>query len=608
MVALLVAPASALAQTSAPGKRVLLLYGHDANAPAVVAFAKGLRGEVVRSEGAERVELYEEILDFDRFPSQDWARLAGFLVHKYQAFRIDAIVAEGSLTLKFAVERIRDHFPGVPIVYGLAFEPGVDYDALPSDVTGRRQPMTFAGTLTLAKRLQPDAEQVILIGGAAPMDSGLITSAVRDITPLLGNLKLVTMQDWTYQSLLAELRKLPPRTIGILSAFSGDRRGQRFNAGDLIASVTSAASVPMYGIARNWVGDGIVGGSVMSFDDDGVRTGRLLVSVLRRSPGQPMPAAEVADAALVVDARQLERWGLSESRLPPGTEVLFRTPTIWARYWPVIFAALAIMAAESVLIASLLLERRRRIRAQQVLEDSRAQLAHIARVATLGELAAAVSHELRQPLSAIRAHASAGARLLEGAQPDLGEAREIFRDIENDDVRATEVLDHIRLLLRKEAPDNVPVDLNHICTQAIHLLNHDAGLRGIRLQLSLEPNLPLITGNAVQLQQVVLNLAMNAMDAVQASERSRRGQEEVVVGTSAAAGSVEIFVRDSGPGLSAEVQQRIFEPFYSTKSHGLGMGLAIVRSIVERHGGQVRAENHDARGAVFRVQLPVGDR
>ena len=174
-----------------------------------------------------------------------------------------------------------------------------------------------------------------------------------------------------------------------------------------------------------------------------------------------------------------------------------------------------------------------------MLEESRAQVAHIARVATLGELAAAASHELRQPLTAIRANATAGARRLDQSPPNLSEAREIFRDIENDDMRATEVLEDIR-----------------------------------------------------------------AMDAVQASQPSGRGQE-VVVGTSAAAGSVEVFVRDTGPGLSAEMQQRIFEPFYSTKSHGLGMGLAIVRSIVERHGGRVRAENHDGRGAVFRVQLPV---
>jgi hypothetical protein len=244
MAALLGAPASALSQTAPAGKRVLFLYGHTPAAPAVMAFTKGLRGELMRIEGPERVEFYEEILDFERFAVQDEARLANSLVDKYQRRGVDAILVEGSLALKFAVERLRDRFPGVPIVYGLAFEPVVNFDALPSNVTGRRQPLTFAGTLALAKQLQPDAERVILVSGATALDSLLLTGAIREITPPLGDLELVTMDDWTYPSLLAQLRKVPPRSIVILSAFSGDRLGQRFNSGDLIASVTRALPYP----------------------------------------------------------------------------------------------------------------------------------------------------------------------------------------------------------------------------------------------------------------------------------------------------------------------------------------------------------------------------
>ena len=147
------------------------------------------------------------------------------------------------------------------------------------------------------------------------------------------------------------------------------------------------------------------------------------------------------------------------------------------------------------------------------------------------------------------------------------------------------------------------MDLNGICERASELLVHDAARRGVQLRLSLEPGLPPVIGDAVQLQQVVLNLALNAMDAVQASP----GTREVVLGTSAGSGEVEIFVRDTGPGLSPEVRLRVFEPFFSTKTQGLGMGLAIVRSIVERHRGRVHAENEEAGGAVFRVQLPIAD-
>jgi signal transduction histidine kinase len=599
-VSMLVFPVSLGAQPTGEGARVLVLYGHDDTAPIVVAFTNGLR-EVMRTEGTGLVQFHNELLDFERFPGEERkAQLAAFLGDKYREFQFDAIVTEGSLALQFAVEQLGDLFPDVPIVYALAFEPVVDLDALPANVTGVRQPLTYAGTLTLAKRLQPDAERVILIAGVSAFDSLLYASAVSDLTPLLGNLELVTMRDWTYPTLLSQLPQLPPRSIGILSSFSADQQGLRFNSGDLIASVTRASSIPMYGISRNWVGDGIVGGSVMTFGEEGVLTGRLLMRILERGPGEPLPAAEVVVSPLVVDWRQLEQWGLSEARLPPETEVLLRTPTVWERYWPVILGALALIIAQSALIAMQLLERRRRRLAQRAAEESRNQLAHFARVAIVGELATAISHELRQPLAAILSRAETGARLLAQPKPDVREAREIFEDIVDDDARAAEVLDNIRTLLRKEEPVKTLVDINEVCQRAIKLLEHDAQLRGVHLRLSLATALPPVSGDAVQLMQVILNLTLNALEAVHTSLRA----QEVTVGTSAGSGEVEIFVRDTGPGLAPQAKQRVFEPFFSTKAQGLGMGLTIVRTIVDRHHGRVRAEN-DTTGAVFRVLLPA---
>ena len=607
-VVLIAAAHGGAAQVAPGSKHVLVLYGYDPNAPGIVAFTNGLREVVVASEGHDGVELFSELLDFDRFHAPGLAtQMVDHLRAKYRGIRLDAIVAAGSHALVFAAGRLDDLFPGVPVVYGVAFEPVVDFERLPAHVTGRRQPLPFAGTLALAKRLQPDAERVILVTGAVPMDSLLYAVAVRDLTPLLGDLELVPLRDWTYPSLLEQLRRLPPRSITILSSFSGDWTGQRFNAGDLIASVSRTASGPLYGIARNWVGDGVVGGSVMGFNDDGRRTGQLLVRVLHRRPGEPLPPGEVADTPLVVDARQLERWGLSERLLPQGTEVLFRTPTLWSRYWHVIVAVLAIIAAQALLIAWMLVEHRQRIRAQLVLEESRAQVAHIARVATLGELAATISHDVSQPLTAIRASAQAVMLLLNRAPPNLHEVREILRDIGRDSGRAAEILDHIRALLRKQDPASAPVDLNLVCTEAIQLLEHDAARRNVALRLSLDSSVPPVIGDAVQLQQVVLNLALNALDAAEAATRNGN-DPEVVVGTATRPGTVEVFVRDSGPGLPSETQSRIFEPFFSTKSHGLGMGLAIVRSIVDRHRGKVQAENHGSGGAVFKVLLPIADR
>jgi len=586
-----------------PAKSVLMLYGHDRNAPGAIAFTRELHA-AVQAGSPTRVVFYDELLDLGRFPEN--ARrdeILSVIVRKYRGIHFDAIVTDGSRALQFATERVMARFPNVPIVYAVAFEPILDFSALPANVTGVRDLIPHAQTFALARALQPHADTLVIVAGSSPNDSVILAAALRDLTPHLDGMQLVVWRDWTYGSLLQRMRTLSAHDITILSAFTRDRAGQEFNAGEIIASLTQRASGPVYGIARNWVGDGIVGGVTMDFADDGARTGRLLLRVLgRASPALPLPPPELASPATVVDWRELRHWRLPESRLPAGTQVLFRTPTVWERFHRLFLATAAIIAAQTTLIVLLLVERRKRIRAVRMAEESRALLAHIARVATLGELTAAISHELRQPLSAIRANAEAGAMLLERTPSDLSEARDAFTDIAQDDRRAVEVLDRIRMLVRKEESIATPVDLNDVCERSSELLMSEAVQHGVYLRLSLAPDLPPIIGDPVQLQQVVLNLALNAIDAVGASP----GAREVVVGTRAPSrDEAEIFVRDTGPGLSPEAELHAFEAFFSTKKTGLGMGLAIVRSIVERHRGRVHAENETTGGAVFRVQLPI---
>ena len=362
----------ARAQSGQQPTRILMLYGHDPKAPGVAAFTRELQG-VLRSEWPGRVETYEEVLDLDRLGDRErWPNFASYVARKYSGFRIDAVIAESSTALQFAVERFDEIFPGVPIVYGNAFEPVVDFSALPANVTGRRIPLPFAETFALARRLQPDAKRVYIVTGAAEMDSTLTSQAIHDLMPLLGGMQLEVLKDWSFPSLLRNLRDLPKESFVILSSFRRDSRGQSFNAGDMIPSVTKAASVPVYGIARNWVGDGIVGGTTMEFASEGAHTGRLLVRVLRQPRGAKLPDREVAVNPTVIDWRQLQHWRLSENRLPAGTQVLFRTPGTWERYRAPIFVILALTALQSALIGRLMIERRERIRAQRSLEEQAA--------------------------------------------------------------------------------------------------------------------------------------------------------------------------------------------------------------------------------------------
>jgi signal transduction histidine kinase len=463
----------------------------------------------------------------------------------------------------------------------------------------------------MARRLQPDAERVVVVGGAGPQDSTSVTAVVRAAATLGDSLQLAVLQGLPLDELLPKLREIPPRSIVVFANYRLDGRGNAYEPLDIVGSIAHAAPAPMYTQLASYLGEGVVGGSVLRFDDEAVRTGRLVVRVLRRRPGERMPPVELIANSFVADWRQLRRWGLSEARLPPGTELVFREPTLWQRYRTVVLLTLGVIGAESLLIGSLLVERRRRKRAQLVADEqqrradeTRRQVAHMGRVALVGELTATMSHELRQPLAAIRMNAEAGAKIVTRDTGQFGDEEreicaEIFSEIVADDVLASDIITRVRSLIRREELPQQPVDLNEICRTSARLLQYDALNRQAEVTLTLDPRLPMVTGDPVQLQQVMLNLMVNALDASAAATNP-----QVAISTVARGEDVEVAVRDNGPGLTEDVQRRLFESFFTTKPQGLGLGLPIVQSIIERHHGRVRAENAEQGGAIFRVTVP----
>ena len=236
-------------------------------------------------------------------------------------------------------------------------------------------------------------------------------------------------------------------------------------------------------------------------------------------------------------------------------------------------------------------------------QRGRAELSHLSRVALMGEMSASIAHELNQPLSGILSNASAGQRFIDRGDVDLGEVRELLGDIVSDGRRASDVVRGIRGMVKKGQLARRSVNLNEVVMDAWRMASPDALLHSCQLETSLDPNLPAIDGDPVQLQQVLLNLAINAFDALRDTPASKR---KVLIATQSNGDDmVRTSVRDYGVGISEEMRDRLFDPFFSTKTEGLGMGLAIVRSIVESHGGTITAENADGGGTRFEFILPV---
>jgi PAS domain S-box-containing protein len=242
------------------------------------------------------------------------------------------------------------------------------------------------------------------------------------------------------------------------------------------------------------------------------------------------------------------------------------------------------------------------VKADLELRLQREEMARMSRVSSMGELTASLAHELNQPLTAIASNVAAGRRFLAQRSPDLAMFKELLDDVAADARRAGDIIHGIHHFVRKSEGVRRAVNLNEIIREVLRLLHSDLLGRGTAIETQLAPSLPSVDANAVQLQQVLLNLLMNSLEAMQATPAAKR---RVVISTTCEANSsVTVGVRDYGSGLPKEDLDKVFTHFYSTKPNGMGMGLTVVRSIIEAHGGKLRAENVDV-GARFFFTLPV---
>jgi signal transduction histidine kinase len=584
-------------------KNVLFLSGDRADMPAMREVEQALR-EAFHASSDPKIELFPEYLDFARFPvDQHHENAVRYLQARYGSRKIDLIVAATGFGLEFILSHRQELFPGVPIVFCATDERNVLRAQLPSDVTGIAGHFDIERTVRLIFALQPNVPEIICVGGTSAFDRELEEDARKVLENLGPKTRVRWMTNKSLEKTKAELARARRSSAVFYISMLTDATGRSMTATDAARDLCRVSKAPIYGFTKHFLEAGTVGGALFDFAMNGQKAADLSLKVLR-GHWVPIGSSELEmKNPLVISWTALKKWHLPESNVPAEAIITNKTPTLWETHRILILATAFIVALQTALISGFIVERLWRQRAEEEARKRREEVTRLSRISLLGEMTASIAHEVNQPLSGISSNVNAARRFIDRGQVDPVQLREILVDIGADARRASSVIQHIRNSIKKGAALRERIDLNDIARHVAHTLEADARLRSCELILSLANDLPPIKGDPLEIEQVLINLVNNAFDAMRQTPPERRKVD--IVTEKNGDGTVQVSVRDYGPGISGDARSRLFEQFYTTKEEGLGMGLAIVRSIIESHGGKISTENIDSGGAQFCFVLPV---
>jgi signal transduction histidine kinase len=451
-------------------------------------------------------------------------------------------------------------------------------------------------------RIAPETHIVAMVNGNSPNELFWQNEMRRELEPLQHRVEIRWYDKLSFEDMLTQITALPPHSAIFWFQMIIDGAGIAHEGDRALTRLYATADAPIFTTDQAFFGREIVGGPMHSPIGLARRVGAVAMRILGGEKPGSIRIESSTFATPKYDWRELRRWGISEKLLPPDAEVEFRAPSAWDTYRWQIMMICAVLLLQAALISRLLYEQRRRRGAEVQSRQRMSELAHANRYSMAGELTASITHELNQPLGAIRVNAETMELMLKSSSPDLGEICQIAADIRRDDERASEVILRLRSLLRKAPLEFADIDLNDIARETVDLLVALAVARGVELRSSISGEPLPIRGDRIQLQQVAVNLIINAMDAMSGLPSAKR---RVTLSTARNGSGAEMSISDVGPGIPPDKLHDIFAPFFSTKANGMGMGLSITRTIIDAHNGQIIAENQSQGGAVLRVTLSL---
>jgi signal transduction histidine kinase len=587
-------------------KDVVIFFSYNASLPAYQSILEGFRNSFYK-ELPELYNLSIEYLDIGRISDEHYLNhIVDIYNDKFKETNIDLLITFG---------------PGLyPLLEKHGFKAiiasphiAVEFDKLSGESNEylRNQntldiivKLNFNRTLRTIFELFPNNKNVFVVSGAAPIDNYFNQLLKRDLKNFEATHNFNFISGYSLESTLLKIDSIPPDGIVIITSFMSDKKNIQFTNPESMTLITAHSNAPCFGILNTSVRRGAIGGYIFNFYNLGNEVGIAASEILNGKPINEVRINEERFYEHIYDWQQLKKWNLTESVAIPSTSTFYNKEfNFLSEFKWYLIAVLLFFIFESILIAYLIILNKRQkevLKQKTETENLLLQLTREDRLLRMVELTASLSHELNQPLTAILYSAQAGKRFLNSGNLDSNQAEEIFNNIIEDDKRAASLIGNVRSLMKLETRESEKVDLNSVVRDTIQIFNSEATEKNIKLKLNIIEEPAFVLADKIQLQQVILNFLSNAAIAMDNNESTNKTIE---INQSINKGSVIVSVRDHGPGIDETIKDKIFKAFVTTRKSGFGIGLAVSKTIIERHNGDIWVENSKDGGAEFFFKL-----
>lgn len=591
------------AALAAEPKRVMLLHSFGRDFKPWSEYAKAIRAELDQQSPAA-LNVFEHSLEIARSSDDNpEGPFVEYLHALYAKQRIDLIVSIGAPAAAFVQRHRQRLFPETPMLLTVVDQRRVQYSTLTANDAVVAVAIDYFAAVHNILRVLPNTKHLTVIVGASPIEKFWKEAIGKETEFFASQIAFTWTDSLSFEDILKQAASLPPHSAIFWELMIVDAAGIVHEEGKALARLYAVANAPIFSYTDAFFGREIVGGPHVPVLEHGRKVAEVAHRILAGTKAGDIQTQPIGFSAPRFDWRELQRWGISETSLPQGSRVEFRNPTAWDEYRTQILLACAVVLAQALLIGWLIYEHRRRQFAEIEARGAMSELMQVNRIATAGELSASIAHEVAQPLAGMVASANAGLRWLKAASPNLEKVEAMLTNIVGAGHRTSEVVRSVRALFKTSSEPRRLININDFILTVLELIAHDLQKHRIKVETQLGSDLPPIIGDPIQLQQVLLNLITNAIDAMRSMEsrpsllriRSENYLDKNVL----------VLVQDNGIGISAEQVDLIFKPLFTTKSHGMGIGLSICRSIITAHHGRIWASRDGDSGTVFQFVLPA---